>query len=110
MPLPAGRGGAPWTGGAVQILIAALAAAPVLYFFGAERWPFFVGAFVVAVLALGALERLWQSRPLPRLPRAAGRRRFRVFSGGKDKGNGHAHDVPGDDDPGAPGDKPRWLM
>jgi hypothetical protein len=110
MPLPARRDGPPWTGGAVQLRVAALAAAPVLYFFGVDRWPFFVGALVLAVLALGALERLWQSRPLPRPHRAAGRRRFRVFPGGKDKGNGHAHDVPGDDAPDGPGDKPRWLM
>jgi hypothetical protein len=108
MPLPPRR--APWIGGAFLLLIAALAAAPVLYLFGVARWPFFVGAFVLAVLALGALERRWQSRPLPRPHRVTARRRFRVFQGGKDKGNGHAHDVPGDDDPDAPGGKPRWLM
>jgi hypothetical protein len=66
---------------------------------------------VAALLALGALERRWQARPLPRHHRAADRRRFRVFPGGKGKGNGHAHDVPeqGGDVEG-PGDKPRWLM
>ena len=69
-----------------------------------------VGAVVLALLALGALERRWQARPLPR-PRPAGRHRFRVFTGGKGKGNGHAHDVPERGDAEAsPGDKPRWLM
>jgi hypothetical protein len=110
MPLAGRPPGPPWTGGAVALLVAALVAAPVLYFLGTARWPFFVGAFVLALLALGEIERLWRSRPLPRPARPSGRRRFRVFTGGKGKGNGHAHDAPGDDDPSDPGDKPRWLM
>jgi len=110
MPFPDRAPRAPWLAGAVHLLIAALAAAPVLYFLGWGRWPTFVGAFVLALLALGALERRWQARPLPR-PRPAGRHRFRVFTGGKGKGNGHAHDVPERGDAEAsPGDKPRWLM
>jgi hypothetical protein len=102
-----------WLAGATRLLLAAAAASPVLYFLGRARWPFFVGAFVLALLLLGALERRWQARPLPRPHRATGRRRFRVFTGGKDKGkgNGHARDVPENgDEPGGPGEKPRWLM
>ena len=110
MPLPDRRGTPPWTGGAVRLLLAALVAAPILYFAGASRWPFFIGGFVAAILALGAVERFWQSRPLPRPHRAAGRRRFRLLSGGKGKGNGHAQDVPGGQGPDDSGDKPRWLM
>lgn len=109
MPLPEPRGVPPWTAGALRLLAAALLAAPVLYVFGRTRWPFYVGAFVVALLALGEIERLWQSRPLPRPHRAADRRRFRILTGGKGKGNGHARDVPGDGTE-APDDKPRWLM
>ena len=101
----------PWIAGAVRLLVAALAAAPVLLYFGPTRWPFFVGAFVLALLALGEVERRWQARPLPPRHRPGDRRRFRLFHGGKGKGNGHAHDVPdGGDAAKGPGDKPRWLM
>jgi hypothetical protein len=103
-----------WLPGALRLLAAAAIASPVLAYPGARRWALFVGAFVVALLGLGALERLWQARPLPRRVRPVEKRRFRVFAGGKGdkgKGNGHAHDVPGDGDAAAgPGDKPRWLM
>jgi membrane protein implicated in regulation of membrane protease activity len=102
---------AAWIAGAVRLLIAAALAAPVLVWLGSRRWPLFVGAFVLALLLLGALERRWEARPLPRRSRPADRRRFRVFTGGKGKGkgNGHAHDVPEEGDEDA-GDKPRWLM
>ena len=103
---------APWISGAVRLLISAAIASPVLLYAGERRWPLFVGAFVLALLAIGALERRWQARPLPRRHRPADRKRFRVFTGGKAKGNGHAHDVPeqGDEDAKGSGDKPRWLM
>ena len=103
----------PWMAGAVRLLIAAAAATPVLVYFGTKRWPLFVGVFVLALLALGALERRWQARPIPRRHRPVDRKRFRLFTGGKGKGkgNGHAQDVPEDgDDAEGPGDKPRWLM
>ena len=58
------------------------------------------------ILLFGAIERLWQRRPLPRPQRPADRSRFRVVPGGKGKGNGHAHDRRDDDE----GDKPRWVM
>jgi hypothetical protein len=102
---------ASWLPGAGRLLLAAALASPVLIYLGTRRWALFIGAFVLALLALGALERRWQARPLPRPFRPANRRRFRVFTGGKGKGNGHAHDVPdGSDDAAGPGDKPRWLM
>jgi len=112
MPLPDRRGPRPpWIAGALQLLIAAALAAPVLLYLGPPRWPFVVGAFTLALLALGVLERRWQARPLPRRVRPSDRRRFRVLTGGKGKGNGHAHDVPEEsDDPEGSGDKPRWLM
>ena len=59
---------APWLAGAARLLVAALAAMPVLYYLGGRRWPLSVGAFVLALLALGALERRWEARPLPAGP------------------------------------------
>jgi hypothetical protein len=107
MPPPGRARSAPWLSGALTLLAAAALAAPVLYAFGLHRWPFFVGALVLALLLLGAVERRWQSRALPRPHRPVDRSRFRVVEGGK--GNGHAHDAPppGGDDPD---DKPRWVM
>jgi hypothetical protein len=112
MPLPGPSPRTVWLAGGIQLLIAAVLAAPVLVSLGYRRWPLFVGAFVAALLVLGALERRWQARPLPRRHRPAGRRRFRIFPGGKGKGgNGHAHDVPGDgEDDAGPANKNRWLM
>jgi hypothetical protein len=98
----------PWLAGALVLVSLAVLIAPLATHFGLRRWPFYVGLAAGAVLLLGWLERLWQRRAVtPRSPFAERRRhrgRFRVVRGGK--GNGHAHDVLGDDD----GDKPRWLM
>lgn len=107
MPPPDRTRGTPWLSGALTLLAAAALAAPVLYAFGLRSWPFFVGALVLALLLLGALERRWQSRALPGVRRQVDRSRFRVVEGGK--GNGHAHDTP---PPGGndAGDKPRWVM
>jgi hypothetical protein len=88
-------------------LLLALAAglvAPLALALGLRGWPLYAGLGAGLILLFGAIERLWQRRPLPRPKRPADRSRFRVFPGGK--GNGHAHDQPRDDD----GDKPRWLM
>ena len=95
---------APWLGGALLLVLAAGLTAPLAYALGARRWPLLAGFAAALVLLFGALERLWQRRPLPRRHRVTERRRFRVVPGGK--GNGHDHDLQPDDD----GDKPRWLM
>ena len=94
---------APWLGGAVLLALAVGLTAPVAYALGVRRWPLLVGLAAVLLLLFGAVERLWQRRPLPRPQRAAGRLRFRVVPGGK--GNGRDPDA-GDDD----GEKPRWVM
>jgi len=94
---------APWLGGAVLLALAAGLVAPLVYALGSRGWPFAVGLGAGLVLLFGALERLWQRRPLPRPKRVADRSRFRVVPGGK--GNGHDRDVKDDD-----GDKPRWVM
>jgi protein-S-isoprenylcysteine O-methyltransferase Ste14 len=104
MPLLARLRRAPWLGGAVLLALAAGLTAPVAYALGVRRWPLLVGLAAVLILLFGGLERLWQRRPLPRPPRVAERRRFRVVPGGK--GNGHDHDPTTDDE----GDKPRWVM
>ena len=94
----------PRTGGVLLLVLAAGLVAPLAFWLGARRWPLSVGLAAAFLLAFGALERLWQRRPISRPTRVAARRRFRVVPGGK--GNGDAHDLPPDDD----GDKPRWLM
>ena len=78
--------------------------APAAWALGVRRWPLLVGLAAGLVLVFGAIERLWQRRPLPRRRRATERHRFRVVPGGK--GNGHDHDATTDDD----GEKPRWVM
>jgi hypothetical protein len=95
---------APWLGGALVLALAAGLIAPLAVALGPRRWPLLVGLAAGLLLLLGGLERLWQSRPLPRRRRVADRSRFRVVPGGK--GNGHAHEAGKDDD----GDKPRWVM
>ena len=95
---------APWLGGALLLALAAGLLAPLAYALGPRGWPLLAGLGAGLILLFGALERLWQRRPLPRPKRAAGRSRFRVLPGGK--GNGHAHDSTHDDG----GDKPRWMM
>jgi protein-S-isoprenylcysteine O-methyltransferase Ste14 len=94
---------APWLTGALLLLLTASLTAPVAFALGLRRWPFWVGLAAALLLVLGSLERLWQSRPLPRRHRVADRHRFRVVPGGK--GNGHDHDTKDDD-----GEKPRWVM
>jgi hypothetical protein len=95
---------APWLGGAVLLALAASLVAPVALALGLRGWPLYAGLGALLLLAFGGIERRWQRRPVVRPKRAADRSRFRLVPGGK--GNGHAHDDPGDDD----GDKPRWLM
>lgn len=94
---------APWLGGALLLALAAGLLGPLAYGLGWSRWPLLAGLGAGLILLFGALERLWQRRPLPRPHRAADRSRFRVVPGGK--GNGHAHDSRKDG-----GDKPRWVM
>ena len=95
---------APWLGGALRLALAGGLVAPLAFALGLRGWPFYAGLGAGLLLLFGAIERLWQRRPLPRPKRTVDRSRFRVVPGGK--GNGHAHDQPRDDD----GDKPRWLM
>jgi protein-S-isoprenylcysteine O-methyltransferase Ste14 len=95
---------APWLAGALLLVLAASLTAPVAVYLGLRRWPLWVGLAAALLLALGALERLWQRRPLPRRHRVVDRHRFRVVPGGK--ANGHARDPKQDDD----GEKPRWVM
>jgi protein-S-isoprenylcysteine O-methyltransferase Ste14 len=98
----------PWVAGLLLLVLALVVAAPVVAVAGSHRWPAFAGVAALALLAFGALERLWQRRPLPRRQRSVDRSRFRVVNGGKSKGksNGHAQDLPGKGDD----DKPRWVM
>ena len=103
MPLLARLRRAPWLGGVVLLALAVGLAAPLAYAVGLRRWPLSVGLAAGLLLAFGALERLWQRRPLPSRHRVSGRHRFRVVPGGK--GNGHAHESTDDD-----GEKPRWVM
>jgi hypothetical protein len=98
-----------WFAGLVLLLLAAAIAAPAVHALGWRRWPLHVGILAAALLVFGWIERRWNSRPLPRPYRVADRSRFRVVPGGKDKGNGHARDLPGDA-PKDDGDKPRWVM
>ena len=100
----------PWIAGALLLALGAGLTAPVLYALGPRAWPLAAGALALLLLVFGALERLWQRRGLPGPHRAADRRRFRLFTGGKGKGNGHAKDVRASDDPEDDGDKPRWVM
>ena len=101
----------PWLAGALLLALAAALVAPVAILFGLRRWSVYAGLAAVFVLLFGTVERLWQSRPLPRRSRPVDRSRFRVVPGGKDKGNGRAADLPEDREAqGGEGDKPRWLM
>jgi protein-S-isoprenylcysteine O-methyltransferase Ste14 len=95
---------APWLAGALLLAFAVGLVAPVAHSIGWARWPYLVGLAAAILLLFGALERLWQRRPLPRTHRVADRTRFRIVPGGK--GNGHAKDTDKDDG----GDKPRWVM
>jgi hypothetical protein len=93
---------APWLGGALLLALAAGLLAPVAYALVSSRWALLAGLGLGLILLFGALERLWQRRPLPRPHRAADRARLRVLPGGK----GNGHDSIKDDG----GDKPRWVM
>ncbi|HVO10111.1 MAG TPA: hypothetical protein VMX54_05090 [Vicinamibacteria bacterium] len=99
----------PWLAGLLLLALALAAVAPAGYAFGWRRWPLHAGLLAAVVLLFGWIERRWQGRPLPRRYRALDRSRFRVFPGGKGKGNGQARDLP-DDAPEGDGDKPRWVM
>jgi hypothetical protein len=105
--VPGRRPAAPWLAGAGLLALAVALAAPVVWLFGRRSWPFCLGLAAALVLAFGWIETAWRNRPLARRHRPTGRSRFRIVAGGKDKGNGHAHDVP---DPSGDEDKPRWLM
>jgi hypothetical protein len=96
----------PWLVGALLLLLAAALAAPVVFRFGWRRWPLYAGLVAVLLLVFGGVERLWQRRALPSPRRTAKRSRFRLFPGGKRKGNGQSHDS----DSEGGGDKPRWVM
>jgi len=102
----------PWIAGAALLALIALFLTAALVYFGARRWPIGAGLGALLLLAMGALENAWRSRPLPRR-RRSDRRRFQLVAGGKGerkgngKGNGHAQDLP---DPPRNGDKPRWVM
>jgi hypothetical protein len=96
----------PWVAGALLLALGAGLAAPLLYWLGPRAWPLALGALAILLLVFGALERLWQRRALPSPPRPS-RGRFRVLTGGKGKGNGHADDPEKD---GSDDDKPRWVM
>ncbi len=93
---------APWLGGALLLALAAGLVAPLALALGLRGWPLYAGLGAGLILVFGAIERLWQRRPLPRPKRAADRSRFRLVPGGK----GNGHDQPRDDE----GEKPRWLM
>jgi protein-S-isoprenylcysteine O-methyltransferase Ste14 len=108
MPLLADLRRSPFLAGTLLLALAAGLIAPAVSYFGWRHWPYYAGALAVLLLAFGTVERLWQSRALPRPPRTdAKRRRFRLVSGGKTKGkgNGHAHAGPDDSQDG-----PRWVM
>ena len=95
---------APWISGA---LLLALIGLPVLVGgarFGVRHWPFILGAAAILLLLAGWLERLWQSRALPRLRSSDARKRLRVLRGGLEKGRPPKLD--GDDDT----EEPKWLM
>ena len=70
---------APWLGGAVLLALAAGLVAPLAYALGSSRWPLYAGLGAGLILLFGAIERLWQRRPLPRPGR-----------GGRAEGGGRA--------------------
>jgi hypothetical protein len=66
----------------VAVLASAAAVAAMLGFTVGASWAWFVGFFVVAVLAMGQAERLWSARrEAKKEPRAKGK--LRVIRGGK---------------------------
>ena len=93
---------APWLAGALLLALVAVATATLALRLGPRYWPFYAGLAAGLLLLAGGLERLWQSRPLPRRHRTTpGGSRFRLLRGRR--GNGG---VDRDDD----GETPRWLM
>ncbi len=99
-----------WISGALLLALTAALVGPLVYQFGARRWPLYAGLAAALILLFGWVENAWRSRPLPGRRRAIDRSRFRLLLGGKGKGkgNGHAQDLPGP--PEDDGDKPRWVM
>ncbi len=103
MPLMPRLGRSPWLTGALVLVLAAALVAPVAVVLGLRRWAFSAGLLAMLILLFGAIERLWQRRPAPGVPRPLPRGRLRLVPGKKRKGNGHG-DEPSD------GDTPRWVM
>src|SRR5262245_49905830 len=93
---------APWFSGALALILVVGIVAPTAYALGVRHWSFHVGLIAMAVLLMGAVERMWQHRQSRRPPKA--RRRFKVVPGRK--GNGEAYDLAEDEST----NKQRWLM
>lgn len=108
MPLPAWWRRRPWLPGVVLLLLALGLATPALLLVERRGFAVFAGVAALLLLALGSLERLWQTRPLPGRRRSAARSRLRLVAGGKTAGkrNGEAQDPPGT----TGGDGPGWVM
>jgi protein-S-isoprenylcysteine O-methyltransferase Ste14 len=104
-PLSPLRRRAPWIAGALVLALVGLPLIAAALRFGLQYWPFLVGAGAILVLLAGWLERLWQSRRLPRPRSHKGKHsRFRVLRGGRPEGR--PAELDDDDDT----DEPRWLM
>jgi protein-S-isoprenylcysteine O-methyltransferase Ste14 len=96
---------APWVAGALLLALVGLPLVAAGVRFGLRHWPFLLGAGAILLLLAGWVERLWQSRALPRLgSRSGARRRFRVLRGGR--GEGRPPRLDADDD----SEEPKWLM
>ena len=95
----------PWIAGALLLTLVGLPLLAAAARLGLRHWPFLVGAAALLLLLAGWLERLWQSRPLPRRrPGTAARRRLHVLRGGRSGGQPTGSGT--DDD----SEEPKWLM
>jgi protein-S-isoprenylcysteine O-methyltransferase Ste14 len=104
-PLSPLRRRAPWIAGVLVLALVGLPLVAAGLRFGLQYWPFLVGAGAILLLLAGWLERLWQSRRLPRpRSRKGAHSRFRVLRGGRPEGR------PAELDPDDDTDEPRWLM
>ena len=104
-PLSPLRRRAPWIAGALVLALVGLPLVAAGLRFGLQYWPFLLGAGAILLLLAGWLERLWQSRRLPRpRSRKGPQRGFRVLRGGRPEGR------PAELDPDDDTDEPRWLM